>query len=91
MQLFSRQVQDGMPVGANQQAVCGQIRGEFRFAELQPGTYKVLTNELMDGDPVTRSRVWSFGSSGLLPGVSDFASAGTITLTAGQTVRSICH
>ena len=89
VQLYSRQVQDGMPRWVQAGTVRTNSEGEFRFAELHPGTYKVLTNELMDNDPVTAvPGGQSFGFPPVFyPGVSDFASAGTITLTAGQTVQ----
>ena len=89
VQLYSRQVQDGMPRWVHAGSVRTNSEGEFRFAELHPGTYKVLTNELMDNDPVTAvPGGQSYGFPPVFyPGVSDFASAGTITLTAGQTVQ----
>ena len=57
-----------------------------------PGTYKLGTNELMDNDPavsVPGGQAYGFPPV-YYPGVSDFASAGTIDLTAGQTVRPTC-
>ena len=89
VQLYSRQVQDGMPRWVHASSVRANSEGEFRFAELHPGSYRVLTNELMDNDPVTAvPGGQSYGFPPVFyPGVSDFASAGTITLTAGQTVQ----
>jgi hypothetical protein len=87
VQLYSRQVQDGMPRWVHASMVRTNSEGEFRFAELQPGTYKVLTNEWMDNDPVTAvpgGQLYGFPPV-FYPGVSDFASAATIPLTAGQT------
>jgi hypothetical protein len=89
VQLWSRQVQDGMPRWVHSSAVRANSSGEFRFAELLPGSYKVFTNELMDNDPVTTipgGQLYGFPPV-YFPGVSDFAAAGTITLTAGQTVQ----
>jgi len=89
VQLYSRQVQDGMPRWVHASMVRANSEGEFRFAELQPGTYKVLTNEWMDNDPVTTvpgGQLYGFPPV-FYPGVSDFASAATIPLTAGQTVQ----
>jgi hypothetical protein len=52
VQIFRRQVQEGrahwVPVGATRSTSDGQ----FRFAELPSGTYKLLTNELLDRDPL---------------------------------------
>lgn len=89
VQLYSRQVQDGMPRWVHASMVRANSEGEFRFAELRPGTYKVLTNEWMDNDPVTAvpgGQLYGFPPV-FYPGVGDFASAGTIPLTAGQAVQ----
>jgi hypothetical protein len=90
VQLLSRQVQDGMPKWAQAGSVRANSDGEFRFAELQPGTYKLGTSELMDNDPVTMApggQQYGFPPV-YYPGVSDFATAGTIQLTAGQTIQA---
>jgi len=51
VQLFSRRVQDGMPKWVQTDTARANSSGEFRFAELVPGTYKLMTNESMDNDP----------------------------------------
>ncbi len=89
VQLYSRQVQDGMPRWVPASMVRTNSEGEFRFAELKPGTYKVLTNEWMDNDPVTAvpgGQLYGFPPV-FYPGVADFASAATIPLTTGQTAE----
>jgi len=90
VQLFSRQVQDGMPRWAQASTVRANSDGEFRFAELLPGTYRLATTEFMDNDPATSipgSQLYGFPPV-FYPGVSDFSAAGTIQLTAGQTVEA---
>ncbi|MGA1986929.1 MAG: hypothetical protein ABSG72_11725 [Candidatus Sulfotelmatobacter sp.] len=90
VQLLARQVQDGMPKWAQTGSARANSDGEFRFAELQPGTYKLGTSELMDNDPVAMvpgGQPYGFPPV-YYPGVSDFATAGTILLTAGQTVQA---
>ena len=90
VQLFSRQVQDGMPRWVQMGSTRANSSGEFRFAELLPGTYKLMTNEWMDNDPATTipgGQQYGFPPV-YYPGVSDFAAAGTIQLTAGQTVQA---
>jgi len=90
VQLFSRQVQNGMPKWVQMGETRANSNGEFRFAELLPGTYKLLSNESMDNDPVTTipgGQQYGFPPV-YYPGVSDFAAAGTIQLTAGQTVQA---
>ena len=92
LQIFRRQVQDGrghyVPAGSAQSTSDGQ----FRFSDLPAGTYKLLTNELLDRDPLTADPFAS-DSRGPLFGyppvyyqsASDFGSASTIQLAAGQT------
>ena len=91
LQIFRRQVQDGrghyIPAGNTQSTSDGQ----FRFSDLPAGTYKLLTNELLDHDPLTADPLAS-DSRGPLFGyppvyyqsASDFGSASTIQLAAGQ-------
>ena len=89
VQLFSRQVQEGMPRWVRAGTARANSTGEFRIAELLPGTYKLATNEWMDNDPVTTvpgGQLYGFPPV-YYPGVSDFAAAGTITLATGQTVQ----
>ncbi len=89
VQLYSQQVQDGLPRWTPANSARANSEGEFRFAELQPGTYKVSTNEWMDNDPVTAvpgGQPYGFPPV-FYPGAPDFATAGTITLTAGQSVQ----
>lgn len=90
VQLFSRQVQDGMPKWVQAGSTRANSNGEFRFAELVPGNYKLMTHEWMDNDPATTvpgGQQYGFPPV-YYPGVSDFAAAGTIQLTAGQTVQA---
>jgi hypothetical protein len=96
LQVFRRQVQDGrahwFPVGGAQSTSDGQ----FRFADLPAGTYKLLTHELLDRDPLTIDPLTlprSNDPRGQLFGyppvyyqsAPDFGSAATIQLAAGQT------
>jgi hypothetical protein len=64
--------------------------GEFRFADLLPGAYKLLTNELMDNDPVATppgGQLYGFPPI-YYPSATDFAGASTIQLAAGQTFQA---
>jgi hypothetical protein len=96
LQVFRRQVQDGrahwFPVGGAQSTSDGQ----FRFADLPAGTYKLLTHELLDRDPLTTDPLTfppSNDPRGQLFGyppvyyqsAPDFGSAAAIHLAAGQT------
>ena len=90
VQLLSRQVQDGMLRWVRLGTVRANSNSEFRFAELLPGTYRLGTDELLDRDPaITVPGGQQFGLPPVYyPGTSDFAAAGTIQLTAGQTVQA---
>jgi len=86
VQLFSRQVRDGLPRWTSSSTARANSAGEFRFAELQPGSYKLVTQEYMDNDPITNipgSQQYAFPPV-YYPGVSDFSAASTVELNAGQ-------
>lgn len=95
LQLFRRQIQDGrgrwVPSGASR----SMSDGQFRFAGLPAGTYKLLTSELLDTDPLTFDRHTDSAADSRAPlfgyppvyyqTATDFQSANPIQLTAGQT------
>ena len=90
VELYSRQVQDGTLRWLQAGSARVNSNGEFRFAELQPGAYKLVTNEAMDNDPVTTipgGQQYGFPPV-FYPGVSDFAAATAIQVAAGQTVQA---
>jgi hypothetical protein len=86
VQLVLRHFQEGRASWTAGPSTQTNSNGEFRFAELLPGAYKLVTHELMDTDPVNlvpgRQR---YGFPPVCyPGIDDFASAPTIQLSAGQ-------
>ena len=99
LELFRRQVQDGRARWVQAGASRSMSDGQFRFAELEAGSYKLLTSELLDTDPLNydpvRSDPGGDASNGRGPlfgyppvyyqGASDFESATSIQLAAGQT------
>ena len=90
VQLFARQVQDGSPRWMQKNSARTNSNGEFRFAELEPGIYKVLTREWMDNDPEATTpdgQLYGFPPV-YYPSATDFASASTIQLAAGQTFQA---
>src|SRR5579872_503586 len=90
VQLYSRQVVDGLSHWMPGVAAVANSAGEFRFAELQAGAYKVVTHEFMDNDPITRlpgAALYGFPPV-YYPGAPDLAAAETINLTAGQTFEA---
>jgi hypothetical protein len=90
VQLYSRQIQDGIFKWVQAGSALANSNGEFRLAELLPGTYKLMTTEWMEDDPaatVPGGQQYAFPPVDY-PGVPDFAAAGTIQLTAGQTFQA---
>ena len=90
VQLYSRQIQEGVFKWVQAGSALANSSGEFRFAELLPGSYKLLTNEWMDNDRATTvpgAQQYGFPPV-YYPNVSDFAAAATVQLTAGQTVQA---
>ena len=90
VEILSRMVQDGRPRWMPKNSAATNSNGEFRFAELPPGTYKLLTHEWMDNDPeaaVAGGRLYGFPPL-YYPSATDFATAATIRLAAGQTVQA---
>lgn len=95
LQLFRREIQDGrgrwVPSGASR----SMSDGQFRFAGLAAGSYKLLTLELLDTDPLTFDRHTDSSVDSRAPlfgyppvyyqSATDFQSANPIQLAAGQT------
>ncbi len=90
VELYRREVQSGRGHWSSAATVATKANGEFRFAELPAGSYKLFTHEMMDNDPVASDpRGQRFGYPPIYyPGATDFASAGTITLSPGKTVET---
>ena len=89
VQLFYREVLDGLPRWVSRQNVRTNSAGEFRFAELPAGEYKLLTRERADDDPVAEAPGRMFGYPPVFyPGAPDFASAETIHVSAGQSFEA---
>lgn len=89
--LYRRQVRDGRAHWDQEGIANARSDGEFRFAELSAGSYKVFTREWLDRDPVTSNpRAQLFGYPPLYyPAASDFAAGAVIRLTAGETFQAI--
>jgi hypothetical protein len=87
--LYRREIREGREHWQQLKTFTSWADGEFRFSELQAGTYKVGTDELLDRNPTV------FAPGGQLfgfppvfyPGVPDFASATPIQLAAGATIQ----
>ncbi|HEX9109911.1 MAG TPA: hypothetical protein VF845_00415 [Terriglobales bacterium] len=90
LQLYGRQVQDGRAHWIPAGTALSKSTGEFRFAGLHAGTYKLLTRELLDRDPITfdpRGQLYGYPPVYYQDAV-DFDSATTIELSAGQTTQA---
>ena len=90
LQLLTRQVQEGVLRWVPGPTVQANSAGEFRFAELLPGSYKLFTREWMDNDPVAQvpgSQVYGFPPV-YYPGGAEPSAAAAIELDAGQTVQA---
>lgn len=90
VELFMRQVQDGRLRWTRVQAAVANSNGDFRFADLMPGAYKVMTGEKLDTDSnvlVPGAQVYAFPPV-CFPGVNDFGSGTAIQTGAGQTFQA---
>jgi hypothetical protein len=88
--LYRRRVQDGRTQWFPSGDVASRSNGEFRFAELEPGTYKLFTREQMDRDPLTfdpRGPFYGYPPA-YFPNATDFESAATIQLAPGMTFQA---
>jgi hypothetical protein len=89
VELYKRLIQDGREVWNSAGTVQTRSTGEFRFAELAAGTYKVFTHEEIDRDPLTfnpRGQLYGYPPI-YYPSSNDFATASAIRVTAGATVN----
>jgi len=90
VELYRRQVRDGRAHWVSAGTVTSRSNGEFRFADLSAGSYKLLTHELLDRDPLTfdpRGQLYGYPPV-YFPNASDFASGETIQLSAGKTFQA---
>jgi hypothetical protein len=89
VQIYRRQIVEGQEHWQEVRTFTTWADGEFRFSELEAGTYKVGTNELLDRNPTVYTPGGQlFGFAPIFyPGISDFGSAGAIQLAAGATVQ----
>jgi hypothetical protein len=88
--LYRRQILEGRGHWTHATTVRARSSGEFRLADLEPGTYKLLTGELMDRDPLTfdpRGPIYGYPPA-YFPNATDFQTAGAIQLTAGMTFQA---
>jgi hypothetical protein len=87
IQIYRQEFEEGQPSWKFADTVKIRANGEFRFADLPAGTYKLFTREQMERVPlVFNSRFQMFGYPPVyFPNSKDFASAMPIHLAAGAT------
>ena len=87
LQLFRRVVQNGLAQWVPAGNATSKSNGDFRFAGLPAGTYKLLTRELLGRDPLSSgARELQYGYPPVYyPDATDFASAQEIELSPGDT------
>lgn len=90
VELYRRQLREGGEHWDPAGMVLSRSDGEFRFAELSAGSYKLLTHELLDRDPLTfNPRGQLFGYPPIYyPAAPDFATAAVIRLSPGETFQA---
>jgi hypothetical protein len=90
VELYRRQVREGREHWDSAGTVMSRSDGEFRFAELSAGSYKLFTHELLDRDPLTynpRGQLYGYPPV-YYPAASDFATAALIRLSPGGTFQA---
>jgi hypothetical protein len=88
--LYRRQILEGRGHWTLGGSLEARLSGEFRFSDLEAGTYKLITGELMDRDPLTfdpRGPMYGYPPA-YFPNATDFQTAGAIQLTAGATFQA---
>jgi len=90
VELFRRQVREGREHWDSVGTVMSKSDGEYRYAELSAGSYKLVTHELLDRDPLAfNPRGQLFGYPPVYyPAATDFTTASVIQLSAGSTTEA---
>ena len=90
VRLYRCEVSDGRAQWVPLTEVPTRADGEFRFAELRAGEYKLFTREALERDPLTtnaKGPVFGFPPR-FFANARDFASADTIQVRPGETVTA---
>ena len=74
LQIFRRDIQDGRAHWVEAGTAQSTSDGQFRFANLPGGSYKLLTRELLDRDPINLDPIHSGPSKTNSPAVDPFES-----------------
>lgn len=90
LELYRRLVQDGRARWVFMKGTSSRSDGEFRFADLPEGTYKLLTRESLDRDPLAgdpRGQLFGFPPV-YFPTSPGFGSAAEIRVEAGEITQT---
>jgi hypothetical protein len=90
VQLSRKQVQDGLANWALVATAQTNIRGEYRFADLVTGDYKIMTREWVENEstvPVPGKQITGYPPV-YYPNELDLATATPIHVAAGETVQA---
>jgi hypothetical protein len=91
VELYRQTVLDGRMRWTTAGSAQARSDGEFRFADLEAGNYKLYSAELNDRDPVTSDpragQGWGYPPD-YFPGATDFAGGAVIRLAAGETFQA---
>ncbi|MGB7285202.1 MAG: hypothetical protein WBE13_23290 [Candidatus Acidiferrum sp.] len=87
VQIYRRQVQEGHAKWVSVNVVTTRANGDFRFANLQEGDYKLFTQDQLDLDPLTLNPFGQlFGYPPVYyPSAANFETGAKIHLKAGET------
>jgi hypothetical protein len=90
LELYRRNVSEGQEHWTSAGTFTTWADGEFRFCDLQAGTYKLVSHEQLDRDPFNFTPGGQlFGYSPIFyPNASDFSAAHPIQLAAGATFQA---
>ena len=89
-ELIKREVRDGQEIWSATRTFTTWADGEFRFSELEAGTYKLITHEQMDRDslpPVPGAQLFGYPPI-YYQNTTDFSAASAIEVKAGETAQA---
>jgi hypothetical protein len=90
LELWRRLIREGRESWEQAGSFTSWADGEFRFWDLKAGTYKLVTEEQLDRDPLSfipGQQMYGFPPV-FYPGTSDFATAAPIVVGAGMTAQA---